>query len=100
MARLRVQYMEGRFGRWKALLAADSYSDFQRRRQYLSAVSEKDYELMGTFRADMARMEQVERQREEARVGLLSFKQTTEKKLAEMKSVKKEKKVYLSEDHA
>ncbi|MCE9536904.1 MAG: hypothetical protein K8R65_10925, partial [Nitrospirae bacterium] len=67
LARLRVQYMEGRFGYWKTLLASDSYGDFQRRLQYLSAVSERDYALMGTFRTDMARMEQAERQREEAR---------------------------------
>ena len=96
LARLRVQYMEGRFGYWKTLLASDSYGDFQRRLQYLSAVSERDYALMGTFRADMTRMEQAERQREEARVGMLSYKQSTEKQLAEMKSVKKEKKVYFT----
>ncbi len=96
LARLRVQYMEGRFGYWKTLLASDSYGDFQRRLQYLSAVSERDYALMGTFRADMTSMEQAERQREEARVGMLSYKQSTEKQLAEMKSVKKEKKVYLT----
>jgi septal ring factor EnvC (AmiA/AmiB activator) len=88
--------MGGRFGYWKPLLASDSYGDFQRRLQYLSAVSERDYTLMGMFRTDMARMEQAERQREEARVGMLSYKQTTEKQLAEMKSVKKEKKVYLA----
>jgi septal ring factor EnvC (AmiA/AmiB activator) len=96
LARLRVQYMEGRFGYWKTLLASDSYGDFQRRLQYLSAVSERDYALMETFRFDMTRMEQAERQREEARVGMLSYKQNTEKQLAEMKSVKKEKKVYLT----
>ena len=96
LARLRVQYMEGRFGYWKTLLASDSYGDFQRRLQYLSAVSERDYALMGTFRGDMARMEQAERQREEARTGMLSYKQSTEKQLAEMKSVKKEKKIYLA----
>lgn len=96
LARLRVQYMEGRFGHWKTLLASDSYGDFQRRIQYLSAVSERDYALMGTFRTDMAQMEQAERQREDARVGMLSYKQSTEKQLAEMQSVKKEKKVYLA----
>ena len=64
LARLRVQYMEGRFGYWKTLLASDSYGDFQRRLQYLSAVSERDFALMGTFRTDMTRMEQAERQRE------------------------------------
>ena len=96
LARLRVQYMEGRFGHWKTLLASDSYGDFQRRLQYLSAVSEQDYALMGTFRADMTSMEQAEREREEARIGMLAYKQSTEKQLAEMKSVKKEKRVYLA----
>ena len=96
LARLRVQYMEGRFGYWKTLLASDSYGDFQRRLQYLSAVSEREYALMGTFKADMARMEQVERQREEARIGMLAYKQSTEKHVEEIKSVKKEKHIYLT----
>lgn len=96
LARLRVQYMEGRFGRVKALLTADSYSDFQRRGQYLSAVSQKDYELLETFRADMERMEQAERQRAEARAGLVAFKHNIEKKLADIRVLQKEKKVYLA----
>src|SRR5690242_6256621 len=53
LARLRVQYMEGRFGHWKPLLASNSYGDFQRRLHYLSAVSERDYALMETFKTDM-----------------------------------------------
>jgi len=96
LARLRVQYMEGRFGRVKALLTADSYSDFQRRGQYLSVVSQKDYELLETFRADMERMEQAERQRAEARAGLVAFKHNIEKKLADIRVLQKEKKVYLA----
>ena len=32
LARLRVQYMEGRFGYVKTLLASNSYGDFERRR--------------------------------------------------------------------
>ncbi len=96
LARLRVQYMEGRFGYWKTLLASDSYGDFRRRIQYLSAVSERDYALMGTFRTDTAHLEEAERQREDARVGMVSYKQSTEKQLAEMQSVKKEKKMYLA----
>ena len=96
LARLRVQYMEGRFGRVKALLTAGSYSDFQRRGQYLSAVSQKDYELLETFRADMKKMEQAERQRAEARAGLVAFKQNIEKKLADMRVLQREKKVYLA----
>ncbi len=95
LARLRVQYMEGRFGYVKALLAADSYGDLQRRRQYLTAVSQKDYELLGAFQADMARMEQAERQRAEARAVMVIFKKSIEKKLAAFRSLQKEKKVYL-----
>lgn len=95
LARLRVQYMEGRFGYVKTLLAADSYGDFQRRRQYLSTVSQKDYELLGAFRADMTRMEEAERQRAEARAGMVAFKGSIEKKLAEIQALQKEKRTYL-----
>ncbi|MGQ0695641.1 MAG: murein hydrolase activator EnvC family protein [Nitrospiraceae bacterium] len=96
LARLRVQYMEGRFGYVKALFAAGSYGDFHRRSQYLSAVSQKDYELLSAFRADLARMEQAERQRAEARGGMVVFKESIEKKLAAIRSLQKEKKVYLT----
>ncbi|MGC4099038.1 MAG: peptidoglycan DD-metalloendopeptidase family protein [Nitrospira sp.] len=96
LTRLRVQYMEGRFGRVKALLTADSYSDFQRRGQYLSVVSQKDYELLGTFRADLERMEQAEHQRAEARAGLVAFKQNIEKKVADIRVLQREKKTYLA----
>ncbi len=96
LARLRVQYMEGRFGYVKALLASDSYGDFERRRQYLSAVSQKDYELIGAFKADVARMEQAERQRAEARAGMMAFKESIERKLMDIRLLQKEKKVYLT----
>lgn len=96
LARVRVQYMEGRFGYWKSLLGSNSYGDFQRRLQYLSAVSEKDYRLLETFKEDMARMQEAERQREEARVGILVYKRSTEKQLQDIQAVKKEKKVYLT----
>ena len=96
LARLRVQYIEGRFGHWKPLLASDSYGDFQRRLRYLSAVSARDYGLIETFKTDMANMQDAERQREAARVGMLAYKRTTEKHLDEIKTVKKEKKVYLT----
>jgi murein hydrolase activator len=96
LARLRVQYMEGRLGYVKTLLASNSYGDFERRRQYLTAVSQKDYELLGTFRADLAGMEQAERQRAEARAGMLAFKESIERKLGDIRSLQKEKKVYLT----
>jgi murein hydrolase activator len=96
LARLRVQYMEGRFGHWKPLLASDSYGDFQRRLRYLSAVSARDYGLIEMFKTDMANMEEAERQREAARVGMVAYKRSTEKHLEEIKAVKKEKKLYLA----
>ncbi|HKS73779.1 MAG TPA: peptidoglycan DD-metalloendopeptidase family protein [Terriglobales bacterium] len=96
LARLRVQYMEGRFGHWKPLLASDSYGDFQRRLRYLSAVSARDYGLIETFKSDMASMQEVERQREAARIGMVAYKRSTEKHLEEIKAVKKEKKLYLA----
>lgn len=96
LARLRAQYMEGRFGYMKALLASDTYVDFQRRRQYLSTVTQKDYELMSEFRTDMTRMEEAERQRAEARAGLVAFKETIEKKLSDIQSTQKQKKAYLA----
>ena len=96
LARLRAQYMEGRFGYVKALLASDTYVDFQRRRQYLSTVTQKDYELMSEFRDDLTRMEQAERQRAEARAGLVAFKESIEKKLVDIQSLHKQKKAYLT----
>jgi murein hydrolase activator len=96
LARLRVQYMEGRFGHWKPLLASNSYGDFQRRLHYLSAVSERDYSLLETFKSDMANMQAAERQREEARIGMVAYKRSTERQLNEINGVKKEKKAYLT----
>ncbi len=96
LARLRVQYMEGRFGYLKALLAAESYSDFLRRFQYLSAVSEREYDLLSGYRKDKEHLEQVERQREEARNEMLVFKKNTERKLEEIHGLKREKRVYLA----
>lgn len=96
LARLRVQYMEGRFGYLKALLAAESYSDFLRRFRYLSAVSEREYDLLSGYRRDMDQLELVERQREEARNEMLAFKKHTERKLEEIQGLKREKKLYLT----
>jgi septal ring factor EnvC (AmiA/AmiB activator) len=95
LTRFRAQYMEGRYGYAKALLASDSYVDFQRRRHYLSTVTHKDYELMSSFKTDMARLEQAERQRAEARAGLVVFKESVEKKLADIQSLQKQKRAYL-----
>jgi len=96
LARVRVQYMEGRFGYAKALLAADNYGDLQRRVQYLSAVSKREYDLLDTYKGDVERLQQVERQRTEAREEMLAYKQSTERKLEEIQGFKREKNLYLA----
>jgi len=96
LSRLRAQYMEGRFGYVKALLTSDSYGDLQRRAQYLSTVSQKDFDLLETFKTDMARMEEAEHQRAEARTGMVAIRQNIEKKLADIRILQKEKKSYLA----
>ena len=96
LARMRVQYMEGRFGYLKALLSADSYESLQRRAQYLSAVSEREYDLMESYRTDVVRLEKVERQRAELRNEMMIFKLNTEKKLAEIAGLKRQKNVFLT----
>lgn len=95
-ARLRVQYVEGRFWHLKTLLAASSSGDFQRRFQYLSAVTQREYEIMENYRKDAERIAEVERSREEARQGILAYKAITEEKLAQIQGLKKQKRVYLA----
>ena len=90
MARLRVQYMEGRFGHLGALLAANNYEAFQQRIQYLSAVSQREYHLMQAYREDVGRLERMERQRAVARK-MLVIKYHTEKKVGEIQGLKRKK---------
>ncbi|MEW6544011.1 MAG: peptidoglycan DD-metalloendopeptidase family protein [Nitrospirota bacterium] len=96
LSRLRVQYMEGRFGYLKALLSAHSYDDLQRRFHYLSALSKREYDLIEAHRADAERLEEVERQRAGARAELLAFKQSTEHKLEEIQGLKRQKSQFLT----
>lgn len=95
-ARLRVQYVEGRFWQLKTLLAASSSGDFQRRFRYLSAVTQREYEIVEGYRKDAERIAEVERSREEARQGILLYKISTEEKLAQIQGLKKQKRVYLA----
>ena len=96
LARLRVQYMEGRFGHLGALLAANSYDAFQQRIQYLSAVSQREYDLMQAYREDVDRLERMERQRAVARDEMLVIKYHTEKKVGEIQGLKRKKNVILA----
>ncbi|OGW87679.1 MAG: hypothetical protein A3K11_01500 [Nitrospirae bacterium RIFCSPLOWO2_12_FULL_63_8] len=96
LARLRVQYMEGRMGALKVLLASDSYADLHRRYQYLAAVSRREYVLLQDYQNDVGRLEQVERQRATARDAMLSLKEETEHKLSEVQEGKRRKNLFLA----
>lgn len=96
LARLRVQYMEGRMGGLKMLLASDTYADLHRRFLYLSAVSRREYELLRDYQNDAQRMEQVEQQRAAARDAMLALKQDTEHKLSEVQEGKRRKNLFLA----
>lgn len=96
LARLRIQYVEGRMGGLKVLLAADSYADLHRRYQYLSAVSRREYDLLRDYQNDVGRLEQVERQRAVARDAMLSLKGETEHKLSEIQDGKRRKNLFLA----
>ena len=95
-ARLRLLYMEGRDGYLKALLSANTFSNFERRLAYLSTISKKEYDLLQKFHVDLKELEQLKEQRASARDDLLKYKGQTEKTIQEMKGVKKEKKVVLT----
>jgi len=96
LTRIRVQYMEGRFGYLKALLSVDNYGDLQRRFQYLSAVSKREYDLLDAYQDDVGRLQRIERQRAEAREEMLIYKQHTEQKLKEVQGFKREKNLFLA----
>jgi septal ring factor EnvC (AmiA/AmiB activator) len=96
LTRLRVQYMEGRMGALKVLLASDSYADLHRRFQYMSAVSRREYELLKDYQNDAQRLEEVEQQRAAARDAMLSLKEDTEHKLSEVQEGKRRKNLFLA----
>ena len=95
-ARLRVQYMQGRLGYLKTLLAAESLAEFQRRFQYLSAISQREFDLIETHKEDVARLEEVKRSRSVARIEMLDLKQLADRKLKDIKSRKREKQRFLA----
>lgn len=96
LTRLRVQYREGRFGYLKGLLAAENYTDLQRRFQYLSAISKREFDLMNAYRSDVERLQKVERQRADAREEMLIFKEKTELKMEEIRDLKRQKRLLLA----
>ncbi len=96
LARVRVQYMEGRHGTMRALLSSGSYPEFQRRAQYLSTASKREYDLMEGYRADVASLQTAEEHLAAARADMLTLKGQTERQLAEIKGLKQDKRVVLA----
>lgn len=96
LARLRVQYMEGRLGRLKALLAAGSLADLQRRFHYLAAVSNLEFEMMTDYRIDLMELEEAEQQRVRARADMLTFKQRVDRSVEEIQDTKRQKHAVLA----
>ncbi len=95
-ARLRVQYMEGRFGYLKALLSADSPGELSRRFQYLSAISREEHNLLESYKQDLAKLTEVEAQRTAARDQMITLKRSTEEKLREIQGLKRNKRHFLA----
>jgi septal ring factor EnvC (AmiA/AmiB activator) len=96
LARIRVQYMEGRFGYLKHLFAVEGSSDLQRRFQYLSAVSKREYDLIEAYESDVERLEQAEHTRTRARDDMLAIKQETDRKVGEIRGLKRQKNLLLA----
>lgn len=96
LARLRVQYMEGRFGYLKALLASENYADFLLRVQYLSAISKREYDLLEAYNRDVEQTQAVERERGRARDEMLTYKLSTERRLQEIQGLKRDKHLFLA----
>ncbi|MBI5855118.1 MAG: peptidoglycan DD-metalloendopeptidase family protein [Nitrospirae bacterium] len=96
LARVRVQYMEGRHASLRAVLASNSYPEFQRRAKYLSVASRREYDLIEAYRADVGALETTEQQLEVARREVLATKEQTERQLAEIKGLKHDKRVILA----
>ena len=87
LVRLRLLYMEGRAGRLKPLLAANSYVDFQHRLAYLSTIANREHALLAGYRTDLLEVEHLKTRRAEARGALLRNKQKTEKTMKVLKGI-------------
>lgn len=96
LARLRVQYLEGRFGYLKALLASESYGDLLQRVQYLSAISKREYDLLQAYNRDVERTHAVEQERGRVREEMLAYKLGTERRLQEIQGLKRDKHLFLA----
>lgn len=96
LARARMQYVQGRWGPMKVLFGAQNYTDFQRRFQYLSAVMQREYQVVERYQQDVKGLEQAEHQRAMAREQVMAIRLNTERKLKEIQDLRKKKRQYLN----
>ncbi|MEC4671181.1 MAG: hypothetical protein VST66_04790, partial [Nitrospirota bacterium] len=96
LTRLRLLYMEGRAGRLKPLLAANSYVDFQHRLAYLSTIANREHALLAGYRTDLLEVEHLKTLRAEARGALLRNKQKTERTMIVLKGIRAKKHLRLT----
>jgi len=96
LVRLRLLYMEGRAGRLKPLLAANSYVDFQHRLAYLSTIANREHALLAGYRTDLLEVEHLKTRRAEARGALLRNKQKTEKTMKVLRGLRAKKHLRLA----
>ncbi len=96
LARLRVQYMQGRLGYLRTLLSVENPSKLHRRFEYLAAISRREYELLEAFKEDLAHFQDMERAQADARKQMLTLKRTADRKVREIRQVRQEKKHFLA----
>ncbi len=94
--RVRRLYMEGRAAWFRPLLAAESYTQFQRRGMSLFTLAEWESRGIKAHRRDLERTEHLHAKQAKARHALLTRKGQVDKKLRAMKEVKSEKKIVLA----
>jgi len=95
LARLRLLYMDGRGGHAKSLLATRSYADFQRRYDYLSTISKREFALLESHQLDVEAVKKLQAEQAQARAMLLQNRKQTEKTLKRIKGIRSKKRTIL-----
>lgn len=96
LAHMRHLYMEGRAGQLKALVTAKSLSNLQRRFDYLSFLTKREYDLITEYKRQVEEMEALQARQGQARDVLLKHRQATEAQLYKMQTIRKKKRVVLT----
>lgn len=94
--RLKRLYMEGRAGWVSPLVAATSYSQFQRRLLYLASLATWERDLFEAYRNQVAQSEQLHAKQAKIRESLVMQKGRIDNKLSVIRDVKSKKRVVLA----